>query len=314
MIRESPLRGDYRFASTLDGIRKLRNNDGTLYMKPTSAISRKKSAYYPDIQIFLVVIPLIAGYNYYLTYSNPQFNLFLLLTFSIDTLQGYASIFFIRTTILYLDKVLPYRNGIIKRILIQTIIVLGVGLFVTSLLTELTSLIARGKMVSIQFYFEALPIISIWFFVVSGIYIALFFYNEWRSLRFKQTEFDRQLNDGLTVKWRNIDSNLHFNDIVGFTVDGDYSICHDKQGKKYYIEKSLTNLHKDLPSILFYRINRQHILHRAQISGFKRSSNGKIIALIHSEQFPGEITISRTKASEFRRWFKIQPDISSGKS
>jgi hypothetical protein len=47
-----------------------------------------KSIYHPDIRIFLVAIPLISAFNYYLTYTNIQPNGFLLLTFTIDTIMG----------------------------------------------------------------------------------------------------------------------------------------------------------------------------------------------------------------------------------
>jgi len=38
---------------------------------------------------FLIAIPLINAINYYLTYYHFHFNLFLLLTFTIDTVQEY---------------------------------------------------------------------------------------------------------------------------------------------------------------------------------------------------------------------------------
>lgn len=41
----------------------------------------------PDIPLFLLLIPFIAVFNYWLTYSNIKFNWFLLITFTIDTVQ-----------------------------------------------------------------------------------------------------------------------------------------------------------------------------------------------------------------------------------
>ncbi len=59
--------------------------------------------YHPDIRIFLVAIPLISAFNYYLTYPNIHFNGYLLLTFTIDTLQGYLAWWAVRSIILKLD-------------------------------------------------------------------------------------------------------------------------------------------------------------------------------------------------------------------
>lgn len=264
--------------------------------------SKSKNFYFPDVYIFLVIIPLISGFNYYLTYSNPQFNLFLALTFTIDTVQGYLSILGVREVILFLDRRMPYQSQLLKRILIQTATTMFVGLSIISLLTELVSLIARGEFVSFKFYSNALPIISIWFFVVNGIYIILFFYKEWRSVNNQQSQFEQQIKEGLLVKKGNTIVKLGFQDILGFTVDGDYSICHDKSGNKYYIEEPLAKMHESVPSLLFFRVNRQYIIHRDLIKGFNRGANGKIIAQIKESPFESEITISRTKAPEFKKW------------
>ncbi len=48
----------------------------------------QESPYFPDIHVFLTLIPLISAFNYYLTYSNIRFNWFLILTFLIDTVTS----------------------------------------------------------------------------------------------------------------------------------------------------------------------------------------------------------------------------------
>jgi hypothetical protein len=67
-----------------------------------------KSMYHPDIRIFLLAILLISAFNYYLTYTNIQLNGFLLLTFTIDTLQDYIAWWAVRNIILKLDEKIPY--------------------------------------------------------------------------------------------------------------------------------------------------------------------------------------------------------------
>ncbi|MDQ4140927.1 MAG: hypothetical protein M3142_10425, partial [Bacteroidota bacterium] len=69
--------------------------------------------YYPDVVLFLILIPFISAFNYYLTYTNIRLNWFLLLTFSIDTVQGYLAWLGVRYFVLYLDKknALPERRS-----------------------------------------------------------------------------------------------------------------------------------------------------------------------------------------------------------
>ena len=54
---------------------------------------------YRDVPLFLVLIPCINALNYYLTYSHIAFNWHTVLTFTIDTLQGYAAWLAIRAII-----------------------------------------------------------------------------------------------------------------------------------------------------------------------------------------------------------------------
>ena len=272
-------------------------------MKWNEKWSKATNPYYPDVQLFLILIPFIAGFNYVLTYPNPQLNWYLLITFLIDVIDGYIAVWCIRQLVLYLDEKLPYQGQVVKRLWVQTVSILLLGCLVIAFLTELVCIIVRGRMVPLKFYTHDLPIISIWFFVVSGIYTVLYFYNEWRKSEQQQLDFELQLKEGLIVKHRNRNIKLDFPQIAGFTVDGDYAICLDQEGNKFYIEKSLNKIHADLPELLFYRANRQYIINRSIITGFKSTTNGKLIAFINHARFPSEIPISRTKAAAFKQWF-----------
>ena len=80
-------------------------------------------------------------------------------------MQGYCGWGGARTFIFYLDKKLPFEENPGKRIAIQLIGTTLIGLFIISVLTELVSLVAKGKMVPLEFYLFDLFIIGIWFFV-----------------------------------------------------------------------------------------------------------------------------------------------------
>jgi DNA-binding LytR/AlgR family response regulator len=271
-----------------------------MHEKRTSA-----NLYHPDIAIFLILIPFISAFNYYLTYSNIQFSLFLLLTFAIDTVQGYLAWWGVRSFIFYLDKKWPYDRGFLSRSLIQLAGSLIIGLLIISVLTELVSWIAKGKPAPLNFYSIDLVIISIWFFVITGIYTGLRYYNLWQHSEATRQEENRAKSEGLVVKQGKQEIRLNFKELAGFYVDEDYAVACHISGKKYYMGQSLDKIEKTLPKNNFFRLNRQFILHRQMVSGFSRSENGKILVLPNKhESFPSEILISRTKAPAFKAWFR----------
>lgn len=271
--------------------------------------SENHKPYQSDVLIFLVLIPLISAFNYYLTYSNIQFNGFLLLTFTIDTVQGYLAWLGVRHFIFYLDEKWPYEQGPVKRILFQLASTTFIGLFIISLLTEMVSLLARGEMAPLHFYTVDLFIISIWFLVMNGIYIGLYYYHRWQEAESRYQREERLESEGIVVTQGKKDIMLKFENLDGFYVDGNYVVACDQNAKKYYLDQqmSLSRLEEILPAHLFYRPNRQCILHRSVIRGYKRAGNGKIEILPDasfslSGHFP--MSISRTKAPSFKVWFQ----------
>jgi hypothetical protein len=261
--------------------------------------------YHPDVALFLVAIPFISAFNYYLTYSNIRLSWFLLMTFAIDTAQGYAAWLAVRSIILYLDKKWPYGDKPYYRIVFQLIITTIAGLAIISALTELVSFIAKGKSAPLSFYTFDLFIISIWFFVINGIYVGLYYYNTWRNWRAAQENENRKRSEGLIVRHGNQDLKISFDELAGFYVDGEYVVASHLKGRKYYLDQSLDKTEKNLPFDIFFRVNRQYILNRQMISGFRRMENGKLQVMLHPrEGFPQEIPVSRIKAVAFKSWFQ----------
>lgn len=264
-----------------------------------------KSYYYPDVVLFFVLIPFISAFNYYLTYTNIQFNGFLLLTFVIDTLQGYVAWWGVRSFIIRLDKKLPYESGLVKRLVIQIPGTLVIGLGIISILTELVSWIAKGKPAPLNFYTVDLFIISIWFFFINGIYLGLYYFTLYQESETRRQLENQVKTDGIFVKQGKQEIKLLFEQIEGFYVDGDYTVACESGGKKFYLTHSLDKIEKSIPPLSFYRLNRQYILHREVIKGFKRAENGKILVILATthKHFPTEIPVSRTKAPAFKSWF-----------
>lgn len=273
---------------------------------------KTNNSYHPDVQIFLVLIPFVSAFNYYLTYANIKFGWFLLLTFTIDTTQGYLAWWATRAFIFFLDKRWPYEIGGWKRLAVQLISTLAIGLFIISSTTELVSWIAKGKPAPVDFYLVDLFIIGIWFFVINGIYVGLYYYGKWRQSEEKREEENRIKVGGLMVKQGKRNLMINFDELVGLYVDDEYVAACNKDGLKFYLNESLDQVEKKLPASTFFRLNRQYIVHRQVVGGFKRGENGKIDVLtINPGVLPSAISVSRTKAAVFKNWFQPDaPDIS----
>ena len=260
---------------------------------------------YNDVKFFLVAIAFISAFNYYLTWSNIKFNWFLVYTYAIDTIQGWLAWWAVRSIIIYLDKKMPYGNRPLKRILVQLLLTTTAGLLVIILLTELVSWIVRGRPAIDNFYLFDIFIIAIWFFVINGIYIGLHYYSEWRESERQRQEEKKIRAGGFTVKHGNQNLLFPFADILGFYAEDGYTILITRENKKYFPDRSLDKIETTLPGESFFRLNRQYLLNRAILTGFKRTVNGKIEVLVNaSENLPSSIPVSRTRAVSFKNWFE----------
>jgi LytTr DNA-binding domain len=260
---------------------------------------------YHEVQFFLVAIAFISAFNYYLTYSNIRFNWFLLITYIIDTVQGWLAWWAVRSIIIYLDQQLPYTHRPVKRICIQIFLTTVTGLLIIILLTELVSWIARGRPVPLNFYLFDVFIFIIWFFVINGIYIGMHYYNEWKLSELQREEEKKVRAGGLTVRLGKQNLLVPFSDILGFYSESGYTVLLTWQNRKYFPDKSLDKIEEALPEEFFFRLNRQFIVHRNALTGFKRTGDGKIDVLLKApDNFPDAISVSRTRAVSFKNWFQ----------
>ncbi|NOT76798.1 MAG: LytTR family transcriptional regulator [Cyclobacteriaceae bacterium] len=258
-----------------------------------------------DIIVFAILIPFINLFNYYLTYNNITFSLRTFLTFTIDTLEGFVAWAVIHVIILYLDKKIPYAGNVLKRIIIQLISTVAAAILSVIVLTFTINYFASDNPLPAGFFLYDIFIISVWFVVINGIYIAIYFYREWQWAENKRQEDNKIKASGFRVKTGKQDLLLSFEEIEGFWVQDEYVSCCTISGKKYVLDQSIDKLEKILPLSFFFRLNRQFMVHRNSVAGFERSENGKLNILLKPSQFlPPVINVSRTKAADFKEWFQ----------
>jgi len=260
-----------------------------------------------EIKLFLVLIPLINVFNYYLTYNNISFSWRTLITFLIDTLLGYAAWAAVHFIILYLDQRLPFQQNVLKRLTIQIVTTLFSGMFIIVAVTVIIHYSFESGPIPASFFSYDIFIISVWFLVINGIYIAIYFYSEWRISENRRAEENKIKKGGLNVKSGKQELFLNYGDIAGFSVDGDYIICYAKDGKKFLLDQSMDKLENFLPTSSFFRLNRQTLIHRQIVAGFEKDVNGKLNILIKSlAGISSPLNVSRTRASSFKAWFQAE--------
>jgi hypothetical protein len=258
-----------------------------------------------ELKLFPVIIPLANVLNYYLTYSNIQFDGHTLFTFTLDTLMGYAAWLVVHFIIVYLDKKLPFTENASKRLAVQIPLTMIAGMSVIIVLTLASHVMFSSGPFPLSFFSYDVFIISVWFLVFNGVYISLYFFREWRSAENKRIEENKVKTGGLKVTSGKQELLLDFAEIAGFTVDGEYIVCLTTAGKKFLLDQSMDKLEKQTPSVWFFRMNRQYLIHRQIVTGFEKSENGKLNVILKSPSFPGTINVSRTRASAFKNW--LQP-------
>ena len=270
----------------------------------TANVSEEPTPYH-DLLLFLFLIPFINALNYYLTYTGIAFNTHTLVTFLIDTFDGYAAWWGFRSVVIYLDSRMPYGSNPLRRILVQLAFSSAVGLLIIIALTEAANLIASHHPVPSSFYRYDIFIFLIWFFVLNGIYIGLHYYHAMQRIAKLRLEDKKIRVEGFSVKDGRKNFILPFDTITGFFVDDDYAAVITTGDKKYLLDKSLDKIEQALPEELFFRFNRKYIIHRNIVKGFTRLENGKLnVILSASSYFPEQVQVSRTKAPDFKNWFK----------
>jgi len=178
----------------------------------------------------------------------------------------------------------------------------GMGAII--ILTEFVNWLATSNPVPPSFYTTDIFIISIWFFVINGIYIGLYYYNQWQQSEEIIKEERKIKTGGFKVSTAKKNLLLSFEEVGGFYIDGDYSVVVTIESKKYFVDFSLDKVESTLPSSSFFRLNRQYIVHRQVVTGYGKGENGKINVLLKGmDNLPQTIPVSRTKAAAFKSWF-----------
>ncbi|PSR51891.1 hypothetical protein AHMF7605_28690 [Adhaeribacter arboris] len=280
---------------------------------------------YQDKIFILLVIPLINIVNYYLTYSSIHFNSYLLTTYVIDTLEGYAAWFSARYIILTLDQKFPWELGLIRRLVLQLVTTMLICLGVIVALTELVNFIVSDQPVKRSFYTYNLFIFAIWVLVMNGVYIGLYYFKLYRQAIEKQKQMQWQLPTNGTippqlgsaaetptkqpptfrVQLGNKELLVPTPEILAIYVVDDINLLYTHEKRKLVLDMSLDKCEQYLDPDQFFRANRQCILRNDTVKAIEKDVNGKLLVTLQEKlDMPSPVIISRTKAASFKKWLR----------
>ncbi|MBX7181749.1 MAG: LytTR family DNA-binding domain-containing protein [Bacteroidia bacterium] len=92
-------------------------------------------------------------------------------------------------------------------------------------------------------------------------------------------------------------------DVVYFSKE-ELIFLHNKQGESFVTDyRSLDEIEELLNPELFFRCNRQNLIHLAYVNSFKPDFTGKLEVKMKTGHAP-EFQVSKEKAHDFRKWFE----------
>ncbi len=204
-----------------------------------------------------------------------------------------------------LDKLLEKQTSVRNRFLTEFLIV-----FVTTGVTYTATYLLVFKL-----YFGAvLNWVHYTRFLVLCEGIMIFEYVLLKALVGHQ--FTMAINPGkIGIKTRKESLAIDQSNIVLFHSSNGVVSVQIKDGKKVITQfTSLEEVENKVSDFIFFRVNRQYLVNREMIGGFKKQKNRKLTLNLDSNYSYGSdvnITISRYKSQQFKEWWNVEQSADS---
>ena len=114
--------------------------------------------------------------------------------------------------------------------------------------------------------------------------------------------FSHQKKTRLLVKKGLENISLLLEDIVLFFTENKIVYVIDKTGRKYLVDKNLSDMEADLDNKIFFRVNRQYIINLHYIRSFKAYERVKLQIELTVTDLNYFIVVSQETAPLFRKW------------
>jgi DNA-binding LytR/AlgR family response regulator len=114
--------------------------------------------------------------------------------------------------------------------------------------------------------------------------------------------FDTRQKNRLVVRKGQEHIALKLDDIILFYTENKLVYVIDRAGRKYFVDKTLSDLEEELDNSRFFRANRQYIININFISGFKTFEKVKLQVDLMLPYPNHSIIVSQENAPQFKEW------------
>jgi DNA-binding LytR/AlgR family response regulator len=261
-------------------------------------VKEEEKIQYQDKWLILLGVPLINILNYYLTYPDIRFDTNFFLSYSIDTLHGYAGWYACRAVIFLLDRYYSWEKSIVKRMILQVPMVCIILLLTIVALEAIVNYLTKDTPVPGVFSTFNLHIFLIWGFFLNVLYLSLYLYNKLNS-PLEAFPFGNKI-------WVKIGNQRHPIDLdksICFYVEYESLFVLSPGGKQLMPGYTLDKVEKLADASKFFRANRQFLIGRDLIKSIRREENGKLsVILLPHADLPESIIVSRLRAPALEQW------------
>ncbi len=242
-----------------------------------------------------LLILLMNTLNYHLAYGEIKwFTGHFYFTFFNDLLMGLCAWSFSFWLIQQVQLKFFKGKSLPIRFLIQFGVVSIPCVLIIILWTELSSSIVNGHPVISTFYSHTLPVIAL------EIVIFTFIYMVFDHLQ----EVPPKKESRIELNYMGERYMVNLSKILFVNLEHGTTWIFLKNGERYTSELPLNKLEEQLEGKDYFRLNRQCISHRDAIASYVKAENKKLLVRIVVGSNQHEISISRTKAPEFKKWIK----------
>lgn len=240
---------------------------------------------------------ILTTLNYTLTYDQFLFDKAHIYFYLNDLLLTVIIMQFLIFCTRTLGRHLPWQNDQNKRLIVQLALITPVVTLFTLVVNELSEAILYTGRLDATFYTFDMLVAFVLILMVQFIYIVLHFIQQKPEQAPVHTPAAVKVTQGKTIKI------LSEAEIQAAFVTSNITYVLDNNCKRFLCDDPLKELEEKL-SNRFFRANRQFIISRSYVLGFKSLDFGKIeVQLICEDKLtPNSIVISRKKASQFRKW------------
>lgn len=215
---------------------------------------------------------------------------------------------------LRLERKFNWIDSFKKRLGLHLLFLLGASILVLNILGNIYVYFKGGDFFSLQEYI----IINVVAFAVTvfltGLSWMAFYFKRWKAAELNLQETTKSLTDmQKTLKVSEPSIQLlkgskkiviPANEVIAANIIHGVVRVQTQLNDSAIYSGSLAEFQKLLPDSLFFMANRSSVVRRDSILSFKSSSFGKIeVELRNVTDSTKNITVSRKKASAFRRWF-----------